>query len=66
MYVIVIFNTYMHTRTPHTSHAHEHTCRAERYQKFHITITMTVNIPIINIIAISAELTVTALQALKL
>ena len=40
--------------------------RAGRYQKFHITIIMTLNIPIIDIIAISAELTVTVLQALKL
>ena len=40
--------------------------RAGRYQKFHITIIMTVNIPIIDIIAISAELTITVLQALKI
>ena len=41
-------------------------CRAGQYQRFHITIIMTVNIPIIDIIAISDELTVTVLQALKL
>ena len=40
--------------------------RAGRYQKFHIMIIMTVNIPIIDIIVISAELIVTVLQALKL
>ena len=40
--------------------------RAGRYQIFHITIIMTVNIPIIDIIVISAELTVTVLQALTL
>ena len=40
--------------------------RAGRYQKFHIMIIMTVNIPIIDIIVISAELVVTVLQALKL
>ena len=40
--------------------------RAGRYQKFHITIIMTVNILIIDIITISAELTVTVLQALEL
>ena len=52
---------------------HVHACqsgyvviRAGPYQKFHITIIMTVNIPIIDIIAISAELTVAVLQALKL
>ena len=36
--------------------------RAGRYQKFHIMIIMTVNIPIIDIIVISAELIVTVLR----
>ena len=40
--------------------------RTGRYQKFHITIITTVNIPIIDSIAISAELTVLQVQSISL
>ena len=47
------------------AHLYHLLSRAERYQNLYIMIIMTVNILIIDIIVISAELTVTVLQALK-
>ena len=65
-YSLSLTDNYTYYALTHAKTTFVLTCRAGQYQKFHIMIIMTVNMPIINIIAISAELIVSVLQALKL